>query len=310
LLDSTVQTPKGQDKIPLKIPLRKKYQPDRVCPMTDGIPDMTGMYDSHFHLSLLAGKGLDPGEVMEGCFRAGFRGGVDIGTGIEDFERRLDAAAPYPPVFLSAGLYPSEAAGPWESKLHALEKQISHPRVVALGEAGLDFYRNYAPAKDQIALFSEQIELAAASRLPLVIHCRQAEDRMLEILRDKRPSEGGVRHCFSGDFRSAKEFADLGFRISFAGNLTYPKSEALRDAAVRLPLDLILLETDAPYLSPNPVRGLPCSPAYVAYTYAFLAKIRGLEIHTIVEAVEKNIKNCFPRMRACIGNFQEKEEGP
>jgi TatD DNase family protein len=253
------------------------------------------MWDSHFHLMEMRKKMPHAVEVLAEELERGLAGGIDVAVGTEDFNDRAKALAPFPTVYLSAGLYPSAASVDYKNKLLVLEDQLRHHRVVALGETGMDLYRDYASEEAQARLFSDQVDLAMAGRLPLIIHCREAFGPVLNILEAKRPDRG-VMHCFSGTFEEAKRCIDLGFFISFAGNITFPKNEELREVARKIPLERILLETDSPYLAPLPFRGRPASPSLIAYTYACLAKIRGLETGFLTEEITKNLRSCFPRI--------------
>ena len=169
------------------------------------------------------------------------------------------------------------------------------PRVVAVGETGLDFYRDRSPRDRQERVFVDQIGLARELGLPLVIHTRNADERSIPLLREHAEGLTVILHCFSMPER-VEEFAGLGWYMSFAGNVTYRKAAALQDAARRTPAHLLLLETDAPYLTPEPLRGRPNSPANVVHTYDFVARLRDMSTADLAELVLANAAQAFPRL--------------
>ena len=161
-------------------------------------------------------------------------------------------------------------------------------RLIAIGETGLDWYWNYGTPERQIFLFEKQLELAQKFDLPVIIHNREADKEILDILKKKTPSRGGIIHCFSSDYNFALKCIDLGFFISFAGNITYKKNTIIQEAAKKLPVSSILVETDSPFLSPQQVRELPNTPAFVGYTYKFIAESRGEDINNFIINVKNN----------------------
>ena len=249
-----------------------------------------GITDSHFHALMLPKKKLDPKRIMDWCFSSGLEAAVDIAVDTEGFEARKRFAAGYPGLYITAGLYPSESErGDLADVLKVLELQAADPEVVAVGEAGIDYHWNFATPARQKALFRFQAALASELNKPLVVHSREAGDDTYECLSAVKPKAGGVIHCFSEDREAAKRYIDLGFRISFAGNVTYPKAENLHETAANIPLDSLLLETDAPYMAPVPVRGKPNHPGMIGHTYEFVAKLRGMSVEELVFAVRKNL---------------------
>jgi TatD DNase family protein len=200
-----------------------------------------------------------------------------------------------PRVFATAGMHPYQAAEVDAAALEALRVLATHPSVVALGEMGLDYYRGETAAPVQRQAFSLQLELAAELQLPVVVHSRDAHDDTLAVLREFAPRlAGGVMHCFDGGAHFAEACVDLGFHLSFAGNATFKKRTELREAACAAPLDRILVETDSPYLSPEPVRGKkPCLPVYVKHTAACLAKARGMDFEEFASATAENAARLF-----------------
>jgi TatD DNase family protein len=204
---------------------------------------------------------------------------INIGIGPENSRQVLETADRYPEVFATVGVHPHGAAAITREDLDDLARLAAHPRCVAVGEIGLDFYRRRSPEEVQRHWFREQLALAHELGKIVVIHTREATAATLEILREnRRLLLGGVMHCFQGNLSEAQAFLDLGFYLSFSGVLTFPKAEPLRQVAGRLPLDRLLVETDCPYLAPQPWRGKVNEPAYVTATAAALAQLHGLSL--------------------------------
>ena len=257
-------------------------------------PLVSGMIDSHFHALAMREKGLDPVESLERCFQGGFEAALDVAVDTEDFDERRTLLAPFERVFLTAGLSPFHAGSPGlADRLRLLEKQIASPRVVAVGEIGLDRHWDYGTPEEQRALFVAQLEIAAAAGLPIVVHNREADRELLDLIEAHRPPRGGIMHCYSSDYLTATRFIEMGFLISFAGNVTYKRSESIQEAARRLPATSLLLETDSPYLAPVPARGRPSHPALVAHTYAFVASLRGVAVEELVAQAASNFTRLF-----------------
>ena len=255
-----------------------------------------GLYDSHFHLDEIERKGTSSDELLSRLISKGWKGGIDVVTDLGKFSTSLERSLRYPGLFLSAGLYPKEAETPWKARLPALADCLKTPKTVAVGEIGIDLYWDYATPEDQKDLFAAQIEVANASRLPIIVHCRNGEAEVLQVLKNRPPVSGGVLHCFSGSLDWAKQLLDFGLFISFAGNLTYPKNVELRNCAASLPLDRILVETDSPYLSPQGFRGSPNNPEHVQEILQTIAEIRNLNMSFLKEELWRNFLHCFPRL--------------
>jgi TatD DNase family protein len=245
--------------------------------------------DSHTHLHV-----CKPGdaELVAAAAAAGVTRMLTVGTTGATCREALLAAERFPQVFAAIGRHPNEATGYDDAitvELHAL---ADHPRCVAIGEAGLDYFRDYAPQADQQRAFEAQIELARTTGKPLVIHTRAAEDDTIATLRARA---GGVRvilHCFSMPDR-LEECVQQGWWISFAGNVTYPKAQELAEAAARVPSERLLVETDAPYLTPQAVRKERNQPAYVVHTARFVAERRGISYEELEAVVERNAAGLF-----------------
>jgi TatD DNase family protein len=215
--------------------------------------------------------------VLRRAREAGVKLIVNVGIGRENSRRVVETADRYPEVFATVGVHPHGVAALTPKDLEALTYLASHPKVVAVGEIGLDFYRRRSPEKVQEHWFREQLAWAHELGKIVVIHTRDATAATLRLLREsRRHLLGGVMHCFLGNLDEARAFLDLGFYLSFSGVLTFPKAEPLRQMVRRLPLDRILVETDCPYLAPQPWRGKLNEPAYLTATVATLAQLHGL----------------------------------
>ncbi len=219
-----------------------------------------------------------------------------------ELSRRYAGDARLPQIVVSAGIHPQEAALGDAAALDKLSALAAEPEVVAIGEIGLDFYHADNPSPEiQRRVFSAQMKIAAQHKLPIFIHCRpsaesnDAVDATLEMLEAQwRPTcLGGVLHCFSGEWEHARRAMDAGFLISFAGNVTFPKAQSLRDVAAQIPLDRLLIETDAPFLAPMPHRGERNEPARVRYVAETLAALHGVEIEKVAAATSANFRRMF-----------------
>jgi TatD DNase family protein len=258
--------------------------------------------DSHAHLD---GKQFDADReaVIARALDAGVRAMVAIGNG--DGPPVLDAgvrlAEKYPFMYATVGIHPHEARLADEAAYQEMERLARHPRVIAWGEIGLDYFYDHSPRETQKAVFARQMELAGAAKLPIVIHCRPSdgsdnawEDCLGMIEEQWAPKGlGGILHCFTGNWAQAKRALDMGFMISFAGNLTFPKAQQIRDAALEVPLDRMLIETDCPYLAPVPHRGKRNEPAFVVETARRLGELRGLSGDEMGERTARNFYEFF-----------------
>ena len=196
---------------------------------------------------------------------------LDAGVDEHDFEKRIEYKKLFPKLFFAAGVHPNATVN-IEEQISIIDKQLNNEHVVAVGETGLDFHWDTVSAEQQKEMFAQHIHLSKKHDLPLIVHNRLADKEILEILRIEN-SVKGVIHCFSSNYHFAKKFLDLGFYISFAGNVTYKKSEEIRDAASKIPFDRILVETDAPYLSPQKLRGKLNHPGNIYQTIDCIADL-------------------------------------
>jgi TatD DNase family protein len=262
--------------------------------------------DSHAHLD---GRqfATDREQVIARALEAGVTTIVAIGNG--DGPPSLDAgiqlADKYPFMYATVGIHPHEAGLADEAAYREMERLAPHSKVIAWGEIGLDYFYGHSPRVTQKEVFARQMELAAGAKLPIVIHCRpsggsenasdDAWNDCLGMIHDQWAPGGlgGILHCFTGNWPQARRALDMGFMISFAGNVTFPKAQQIRDAALEVPLDRMLIETDCPYLAPVPHRGKRNEPAFVKETARKLGELRGLPMEEIGERTARNFYNFF-----------------
>jgi TatD DNase family protein len=245
--------------------------------------------DSHTHLDSCTPPN---DELVRAAAEAGVRRILTVGMDGASCRTALAAAGAFPGFYAAIGRHPNLAEGFDEAALAEIEALAAHDRCVAIGETGLDYYRDRAPRADQERAFHAQIELARATGKPLVIHTRAAEDDTIDTLRARADGVTVIMHCFSMPGRLDECLAE-GWWISFAGNVTYPKAQDLAAAAEQVPEDRLLVETDAPYLTPQVVRKHPNEPAYVAHTARFVAERRGLAYEELERTVERNAAGLF-----------------
>jgi len=255
------------------------------------------LIDSHCHLDFpdFAGE-LDA--VVERARGAGVERMVTIGTKLEKAARAAEIAERYDSVYFTVGTHPHEAAGEAAADFAAMRRFAAHPKCVGIGEAGLDYHYNYAPPDVAKRVFRGQIALARELGLPLVIHTRDAEDDTAAILKDEMGQGrfAALLHCFTSSRALAETALELGLMISFSGVVTFKKSEDLRDIARDVPLDRILVETDAPYLAPVPHRGKRNEPAFVAATARAVAEAKGVAFEALADATFANTLRLFSKL--------------
>jgi TatD DNase family protein len=251
------------------------------------------LVDSHCHLDS-AEFDADRGEVIQRALDAGIEHMVAIGTGSgpPDLEAGIRLAERYAAFYATVGVHPHDAAKASQADLQRLEQLLSHPKVIALGEIGLDYHYDFSPRDTQKSIFIEQMSIAAAARKPIVIHTREAWDDTFALIEQCWTPSGlpGIMHCFSGGPAEAQRALALGFYLSFGGIVTFPKSLEVQAAAREAPLDRILVETDAPYLAPVPKRGKRNEPALVVHTARKLAELRGASLEEISRATSENFR--------------------
>lgn len=250
------------------------------------------LIDSHAHLDK-EDFDLDREYIIEHLETNGIELVVNVGADMESSRESVKLADKYHNIYAAIGVHPHSAKDMTEDCLEELEKLSKNPKVVALGEIGLDYHYDYSPRDIQKKVFRDQIKLAKKLDLPIVVHSRQADEDTLEILKEEKENLRGIMHCFSSDRAMMKEYLDLGFFISLAGPVTFKKTEELKEVAKLVPIDKLLVETDAPYLAPTPYRGKRNEPIYVKYTAALIAELKGMTIEDLTLQTNMNTKEIF-----------------
>lgn len=262
---------------------------------------MTTFIDSHCHLDMLPdwveglpadARDANIDEAVRRAHDAGVRWMLNPGVTWHDMPRVQALTERHPSVFVAAGIHPHDAATWTKGSTERLKELAAHPRVVAIGECGLDYYYDHSPREQQQRAFREQIRVAKELDLPLIIHTRDAEEDTLRLLEEEGATRG-VFHCFTGSQELALAGVRMGFSISFSGVLTFKKSEALRAIAREIPADRFLIETDAPYLAPPPHRGKRNEPAFVVKIAETLAEVRGERLDEIARQATDNTVRLF-----------------
>jgi TatD DNase family protein len=259
---------------------------------------MMKLFDTHAHLDQ-EDFNADRSAVIQQARAVGVERILCVGTSAASSLQAVRLAEQYDAVWAAVGIHPNSAAEASPDDWRKIEELLDHPRVVALGETGLDCYRDYTPFELQQAFFERHLRLSQEHHLPVVIHCRDATDVLLPMLRQAAAGKtlNGVLHAFSGDVSFMEECLSLGMHISFAGNVTYKnkKFDTLHSAAAAAPLDRLLLETDSPYLTPEPLRGKQRrnEPAHVIHTASWLASLRGMDVETLARQTANNAERLF-----------------
>ncbi len=251
------------------------------------------LVDSHCHLDLDSYRN-DLETVLKQAAAVGVSRIVTVGIDLESSRKAVALAGLHPGISAAVGVHPHHAGTCEVDDFAALEVLSRQPKVVALGEIGLDLHYDYSPFKQQVECFSRQLELARTLRLPVIIHDREAHAEVLEILQGTGPLPGGgVMHCFSGDGVLAEAVMALGYYISIPGVVTFNKATMLQEAVRQVPLDRLLLETDGPYLAPEPRRGRRNEPALLLFTAARVAALKGVSLNDLAEATTANAVRLF-----------------
>ncbi len=251
------------------------------------------LVDSHAH--------LDMGELKEGLSKVleraetnGVKVIVTVGIDRESSREAVRIARENPNVYATVGIHPHNAKGANEEDIAIIEELAKDKKVVAYGEIGLDFFKNFSPKKEQIDLFLRQLEVAERLNLPVVIHERDSKEELYPILRSRGQREDqGVIHCFSEDLPFAKRVIELGYLVSIPGIVTFKKAENLREVAQKIPLSSLLLETDAPFLAPEPFRGKTNEPSLLLWTAMEVARLRGISLEELAYVTSLNAKRLF-----------------
>ncbi|MBO1004735.1 TatD family hydrolase [Pseudogracilibacillus auburnensis] len=251
------------------------------------------LFDTHVHLNADQFS-EDMDETIARAQANGVSYMVVVGFDRPTITKAIEIVEEYDFIYASVGWHPVDAIDMTEEDLIWLEEVAKHPKVVALGEMGLDYHWDKSPKDIQKEVFRKQIELAKKINLPIIIHNRDATKDIVHILREESAGEvGGIMHCYSGSAEVAKQCIDLNFYISLGGPVTFKNAKKPKEVAKQVPLDRLLIETDCPYLAPHPYRGKRNEPAYVRLVAEEIAELKGLDIETVAEATTKNAKKVF-----------------
>jgi TatD DNase family protein len=266
------------------------------------------LVDSHAHLDSPR-YDADRDELLQRAWQQGVRTilSIGIGDGPDTMQQALELSRSYagkpgiPRILATAGIHPHEAQLADQAALQKLDGLLADPDVLAVGEIGLDYYYDHSPRERQKRAFAQQMEIAAARRRPIIIHCRPSDgstnawDDTLAMIEDNwmGTNLGGILHCFTGDWEHARRAMDGGFLISFAGNVTFPKAEGIRQVAAKVPLDRMLIETDAPFLAPLPHRGKRNEPAWVGRVADKLGEVCGVTAELVASSTANNFFRFF-----------------
>jgi len=244
------------------------------------------MIDTHAHLDMLKTEE----DLKESIEKLDYI--ITIGCDKEEIKEAINIARKYDNVYASVGYHPYDVNEITDNDIDLLKEIIQkEEKIIAVGECGLDYYRDYTPVEKQKYFFRKQIEIAKELNLPLIVHSRQANRDTEEILKEYAPfKSGGILHCFGGDMQLMETAVGLGFYISFAGNITYPKADNLRQILKNVPLDRLLLETDSPFLSPQKKRGKPNKPSHIFYTRDFVAELLDISPEYLEKITDENAK--------------------
>jgi len=257
------------------------------------LPSGVNVIDTHCHLDMIS-PGENISEVISRAVDRGVSRIITVGIDIKSSKKAIKLADQFDAVYATVGTHPHNVQGLNDHSYDELEKLCDNRKVVAYGEIGLDFVKQYAPHNVQLEHYARQVALAKKIGLPLVIHDREAHDNILHILKKEAPfPAGGVMHCFSGDWQLATQILELGFLISIPGVVTFNKASMLQEVAQKTPLDKLILETDAPFLAPDPYRGRPNAPEYMLYTAQKVADLRGVTVEDVARATTNNALKLF-----------------
>ncbi len=251
------------------------------------------MIDTHAHLDMIK----NPADVEESVNKLKYI--ITIGCDKEEIFKAIEFSKKYDNVYASIGYHPYDIDGLTDEDIKLLERLAKeNEKVVGIGECGLDYYRDITPKDLQKEFFEKQIKLAKKLNLPLIVHSRSANEDTVEILKKYAPyPASGIIHCFGGDIPMMEECVNMGFYISFAGNVTYPKAENLREVLKKVPLERLLLETDSPFLAPQKKRGKPNKPSYIFYTLEYVANLLKISPEELEKIVEENALKLFNKIK-------------
>ena len=249
--------------------------------------------DTHVHFHF-PDFDSDRAEAIARSKASGVTTFINVGTDVESSRKSMSLAEADTAFYATAGIHPHDAKDATPEALNEIERLLHHPRMVAIGEVGLDFFRNLSPAEKQIEVLRSFFAMQRRTGKPLVIHCRDAYEKLIEmVMEELKPPVSGVMHCYSSDKAVMSRLIDLGFYISFAGPLTYKKNDALREACAACPLERLLFETDAPFLAPQRMRGKRNESAYLLETAKVAADLHGISIDELGEKTTVNARKLF-----------------
>ncbi len=250
------------------------------------------LVDTHAHLQW-ASFDKDREKVISRAKKVGVEYIVNIGFDVDGSRKAVELAQKHKGLYATVGIHPHNASQIDQDVLNKIRQLSEKPKVVAVGEIGLDYYRNLSPREAQKKAFEAQLTLAEASGLPVVIHDREAHADVLEILSKHNGKTTGIMHCFSGSREMAEQCVELGFYISFAGPVTFPNSHRLHEIAKWVDMNRVLLETDSPWLAPQEMRGKRNEPAFLLFTAKKIAKLKGISLDELAQATTENVKEIF-----------------
>ncbi|WP_246946003.1 TatD family hydrolase [Bacillus pinisoli] len=251
------------------------------------------LFDTHVHLNADQFND-DLEEVLERAKQQGVQNMVVVGFDRPTIKKAIELAEKYPHLYASVGWHPVDAIDMTDEDLHWIEELSSHPKVVAIGEMGLDYYWDKSPKETQKEVFRKQIQLARRVKLPIIIHNREATQDIVDILKEENAAEvGGIMHCYSGSLEVAKECIDMNFYISFGGPVTFKNAKKPKEVAKELPLDKLLIETDCPFLAPHPHRGKRNEPSFVSLIAKEIAELKGITYEEVVLKTYDNARQLF-----------------
>ena len=248
-------------------------------------------FDSHAHLDDDRFDS-DRDKVIKSLKKDGIDFYINVGADIKSSYRSIALAEKYDFIYAAAGVHPHDADSLKDSDMDVLKKMLEHEKVVALGEIGLDYFYDNSPRDIQRKWFIRQLEIAKETDMPTIVHCRDAMGECIEIIKKSGVTKG-VMHCFSGSGESAAELVNLGWYISFSGSVTFKNAEKLKRAAAIVPMEKMFIETDSPYLSPEPMRGKRNTPSYVRYVAEKIAEIKELDVSEVARITKENAKRFF-----------------
>ena len=246
------------------------------------------LFDTHAHLDDRQ-YSRDRGEMLQRARDQGVERIVNVGYDLPSSTRSLELAGRHDFIYAAVGIHPHDASDLNDDTIAKLKAMASHPKVVAIGETGLDYYRNLSPQEAQQQSFRRHISLARELGLPLIIHDRDAHGDILRVMQEEQVAEvGGILHCFSGNWEMARQCLEMNFYISFAGPVTFNNARRVQEIAAQVPLDRLLIETDAPYLTPEPLRGKRNESSYVFYVCQKIAELRRMKLQDLAQATYEN----------------------